>query len=567
MTKPTVDLRTYRLASVVIIDLVKHSSRDKAVIHAVQTAMSEVLDHAKKTLKLDQTHFNYTGDGYVCALVGDSSARLLDFLNVVIPALRKRFAPHNQEMRIGVDFGLIHFSKNTLTGKSESFDMPSVRAARLEQAAKPGEILCTETVRSIFGQHYSQMFSKELLQVKTKDREICAYEIIPVDSQEQIRVYLTEFFLGASTEQLRQPANRKKFLIVDDEEAVREVFSTMLAVQWPNFEVLTAANGREALNLFRPGEFAAVFTDLIMPEMDGMRLTESLAELDADVPIIVVSAVHDEETIRSFFAIGGSYALLKPFEKDWCLEITKIALTNRAVQVIRTVLHVLCDDLGSFLLSLHNAAEQFRLILKNSNRVEDRAGSLLRHQAKQAVTNFVSRIGPGCDPMALVEHLDGQLACITRLSRVVGSLRTTGLEKYLRDVISDFQTLNPDMQFGFECVGSDRSLDSIQDGGILVLVISELIDNTIFALNGQGKIDTSICFLRASNLLQLTIHDSGPGVPNDLVASVFKEGVTTKGPGRGLGLSLVRSAVRALGGTISYEYKNGAQFRLVLPAA
>ena len=258
---------------------------------------------------------------------------------------------------------------------------------------------------------------------------------------------------------------------------------------------------------------------------------------------------------------------MKPFEKEWCWELTRIAITNRASQVVRTGLGILCDDLGSFLLVLHNAAERFRLILKNSNRVEDRAAALLRHQAKQAVTNFVSRIGPGCDPTALLAHLDGQLVCVTRLSKIVSSLQTAGLQKYLGDVIADFQTLNPDIQFGFECIRGDRSLDSIRDGGILVLVISELIDNATVALNGQGRIETSICFLRASNLLQLTVHDSGPGVPNELATTIFEEGVTTKGPGHGLGLSLVRSAVRALGGTITYEYKNGARFRLVLPAA
>jgi CheY-like chemotaxis protein len=563
--KSLIDLRIYRPASVVVIDLVKHSSRDKAAIHVVQTSMSEVLEHAKKILKLDQAYFNYTGDGYVCALVGDSSARLLDFLNTIIPALRKRFALHDQEMRVGVDFGLIHFSKNALTGKSEHFDVPSIQAARLEQAAKPGQILCTETVRSIFGQHYSQMFSKELVQVMTKDREIYAYEIIPVDTQEQIRAYLTEFFLGASAERLQKSGNDKKILVVDDEEAVRETLSTILGAR--GFQVYTAANGRQALNVFRPGEFAAVFTDLIMPEMDGAQLTAALAELDVDVPVIMLTAIHDAEPIKAFFAIGGSYAILKPFEKEWFWELAEIAVTNRAYQVIRSGLGILCDDVGSFLWILHNAVQQFRLILKNSSRAGDRAAALLRHQAKQAVMNFVSRIGPGCDPIGLVAHLDGQLVCITRLSKVVSSLRTTGLEKYLRDVISDYQTLNPDIQFGFECVRSDRSLDSIQDGGILVLVISELIDNAIFALNGKGKVETSICFLRASNSLQLIVHDSGPGVPNDLAASVFEEGVTTKGPGRGLGLSLVRSAVGALGGSISYEYKNGARFRLVLPAA
>jgi CheY-like chemotaxis protein len=566
-TPAFIDLRTFRLASIIVIDLVKHSSRHKAVIHAVQTALAEVLEDARNVLKLDQVYFNYTGDGYVCALVGDASMRLLDFLNVVAPALKKRFTPHEQEMRVGVDFGLLHFSKNSLTGKNEYFDIPSIQAARLEQAAKPGQILCTETVRSIFFQHYSQMFSKEPLHTKTKDRELYAYEILPVNTHEQMKNYLTGFFLGRPTELFQRSTNRKKFLVVDDERAIREVFSPILRARWPDFEVTTAADGREALGLFQAGEFAVVFTDLVMPVMDGARLTEALTEIDPDVPVILVTAVSDEEAVRKFFGLGGSYALLKPFEKEWCWELAEMAIANPASRMIRAGLGILCDDIGSFLVHLHAAAHQFRLILKNSARVENRAGAMLRHQAKQAVTNFISRIGPGCDPMVLIAHLEGQLACVVRLSKIVNSsLQPGGLEKYLGDVIADFRTLNPDIEFGFEFARDGRSLDSIKDGSALVLIISELIDNAVFALDGKGKIDTGICFLRSRNSLQLTVQDSGPGVPASLARTVFDEGVTTKGQGHGLGLALVRSAVRALDGTISYEYKNGAKFRLLLPA-
>src|SRR4029077_18339493 len=272
------DLRAYRPTSVVVIDLVKHSTKDKAAIHTVQTSMAEILENSKQILKIDESYFNYTGDGYVCALVGDSSARLMDFLNAVIPELKRRLKRHDQEMRVGVDFGLIHFAKNSLTGKHEYFDAPSIQAARLEQAAKPGQVLCTETVHHIFGRHYAQVFSTSLMQISTKDRVLPAYEVIPFDVREHVRGHLSDFFFGISNVIPDSGDRRKKVLLVDDEEAILEFVARLLNEKWPDFEVLTARNGREAISLFRPGEFAAIFSDLVMPEMDGLTLTQRLTD-------------------------------------------------------------------------------------------------------------------------------------------------------------------------------------------------------------------------------------------------------------------------------------------------
>ena len=61
------------------------------------------------------------------------------------------------------------------------------------------------------------------------------------------------------------------------------------------------------------------------------------------------------------------------------------------------------------------------------------------------------------------------------------------------------------------------------------------------------------------------VSDSGPGVQPDIMQQLFTEGISTKGSGRGLGLSLVREAVGALKGEIRYEYHAGARFFVVLP--
>ena len=68
----------------------------------------------------------------------------------------------------------------------------------------------------------------------------------------------------------------KKILIVDDELNMRLVLSAMLKKE--GFEVSSAANGREALQILQSTKIAVVITDLKMPDMDGMELLTRISE-------------------------------------------------------------------------------------------------------------------------------------------------------------------------------------------------------------------------------------------------------------------------------------------------
>ncbi len=172
------DIRTFRPASLLVIDLVKHSQRSKEDVHTVQEILSQVLTQSIERLQINDVHFNHTGDGYVCAFLGDSSTRIMDFLNVAFPELRRRLSEWNQKLRAGLDFGLIHLAASNLTHGLRHFDQPGIRAARLEAAAEHSGILCTSTFQQVFSPHYPQMFPEPMIQVGTKDRTIDAYSVV-----------------------------------------------------------------------------------------------------------------------------------------------------------------------------------------------------------------------------------------------------------------------------------------------------------------------------------------------------------------------------------------------------
>lgn len=81
---------------------------------------------------------------------------------------------------------------------------------------------------------------------------------------------------------------RKRILLADDEEAVREAIRLLLNVD--EHQVTEASNGREALELFRREGFDLVITDYAMPEMQGDELATRIKRLAPAQPIILITA-------------------------------------------------------------------------------------------------------------------------------------------------------------------------------------------------------------------------------------------------------------------------------------
>ena len=121
--------------------------------------------------------------------------------------------------------------------------------------------------------------------------------------------------------------NPERILIVDDEEAIREVVSTLLTAQ--GYKCQTAPNGEEALRAMRDGGFDLVLSDLVMPGVDGLKLIEMVRGYDAEIPVIMVTAMHDISTAIEAMRRGAYDYILKPFEKEQLFLSVRRALEHR----------------------------------------------------------------------------------------------------------------------------------------------------------------------------------------------------------------------------------------------
>jgi cyclic di-GMP phosphodiesterase len=124
----------------------------------------------------------------------------------------------------------------------------------------------------------------------------------------------------------------ERILVVDDEEAIREIVSSML--HNAGYETRQASSGVEALSVINSGEsFDLMLSDLMMPEMDGITLLERVKEARPDMPAIMVTAVHDISVALAAIRNGAYDYLLKPFEREQMLAIVRRALEHRKLRL------------------------------------------------------------------------------------------------------------------------------------------------------------------------------------------------------------------------------------------
>ncbi|MGB9235405.1 MAG: HD domain-containing phosphohydrolase [Terriglobales bacterium] len=123
----------------------------------------------------------------------------------------------------------------------------------------------------------------------------------------------------------------ERILVVDDEETIREIVSSMLS--GAHFQSRQAASGAEALSILESGEeFDLVLSDIMMAEMDGIALLERSKERCPDVPVVMVTAVHDLSIALQALRNGAYDYLLKPFEREQLLATVRRALEHRRLK-------------------------------------------------------------------------------------------------------------------------------------------------------------------------------------------------------------------------------------------
>lgn len=123
-----------------------------------------------------------------------------------------------------------------------------------------------------------------------------------------------------------------RILVVDDEETIREIVCSMLTAA--NYKCTQASSGMKALAVLESGEeFELMLSDLMMADLDGIGLLERTKEKFPDMPVVMVTAVHDISVALAAIRNGAYDYLLKPFEREQLLAMVRRALENRRLKM------------------------------------------------------------------------------------------------------------------------------------------------------------------------------------------------------------------------------------------
>ena len=129
-----------------------------------------------------------------------------------------------------------------------------------------------------------------------------------------------------------------RLLIIDDERGIRNTLREILADE--GHEVDVAENGKQGLEMAQAKAYDLIFSDIKMPEMDGMELLAKIEDCrlkiedfaSAECPIVMISGHGDVETAVQALKMGAYDFLLKPLDLNRILITTKNALESKSLK-------------------------------------------------------------------------------------------------------------------------------------------------------------------------------------------------------------------------------------------
>lgn len=121
-----------------------------------------------------------------------------------------------------------------------------------------------------------------------------------------------------------------KILVAEDDFDLNKLVS--MALRGAGYEVISCSDGAAALERFENEKFDLLLTDVMMPNVDGFALAQSVRTVDKNVPIIFMTAKDDKPSKMLGYSIGIDEYVTKPFDIDVLLAKIKAILRRAKIQ-------------------------------------------------------------------------------------------------------------------------------------------------------------------------------------------------------------------------------------------
>jgi CheY-like chemotaxis protein/anti-sigma regulatory factor (Ser/Thr protein kinase) len=329
-------------------------------------------------------------------------------------------------------------------------------------------------------------------------------------------------------------------LIVDDVPRNLQVLGSILNPE--GYLVTPATSGKQALKIIKKKTPDLILLDIMMPEMDGYEVCETLKRSPGtkDIPIIFLTAKTDPQDIVKGFEMGGSDYITKPFNPTELLARVRTHLEIIKVSTERKeLLHVLCHDLGNLFGATASALKMIEQgygtfeVFKESMLTSSLNGLKLIGLVRKIRAMEDCKIDLEVKPVNLKSAVDESVLMLER--------------KFAEKRLAFVTDIDPKLTVYAERISLVNS------------VINNIFTNAVKFSFPDSKI--IVRAWQTDDTVSLSVRDFGVGMPAALQKDIFDmtkktSRIGTAGEsGTGFGMPLMMKFIHAYGGTIEISSK------------
>ena len=401
---------------------------------------------------------------------------------------------------------------------------------------------------------------------------------------------------------------RSTLLICDDEDGPRESLRVIFKGE---YDVLCARNGAEAIDLAQNHQVDVAVCDIRMSGMSGIEVLERLKFVDPTIEVVMMTAFETTDTLRQALRLHASDYINKPFDVSTVRAAVAAAMQRRRMESEMSDSAEKIQELSSEL--------QHQKIQEQITHARNEIYASILHDINGPLTvisGFAQlmsqRLAVAVEPSAAdVEFVREKLKTVLRQTtscmeisrRYLSFLRRAdgedgahvGVNQMLAD-LNQLVRVHPSLgnhQFMVHPLEHDASVR--MNGTDLLQILRNLAINAFQASTNPHAVEISGCVLlepvdltllkdgptdRVLNVesfdntppvLRLSVRDTGPGIPEEILPKVFQPYFTTKAAkhGTGLGLSIIMRLIKEANGALHLNtvVGQGTTFAIYLPAA
>lgn len=387
------------------------------------------------------------------------------------------------------------------------------------------------------------------------------------------------------------PQAQGRILVVDDADLNREVMARIL--ERDHHQVEVAADGAEALAMMRARPYDLVLLDVMMPGVDGIQVIETMHadERLKQVPVIMLSALHEQEAILKCIQLGAQDYLPKPINQQMLKARICACLESKRFHDLEREYTQRVEEIGA---QLQSANER----LRRANHLKSRFLATAAHDLKNPLGGILlladgirSAAESGGDPSRIALQAARVHEVVQRMSSIIQSLLDTTVQEMgevnpcfemtnLGDLVhrvvqeNELYATSKDIRLHYretlaaECWGS---VDRVRLGQ----AIDNLVNNAIkySPVGREVWVELTLRIVDGADRVHVEVRDQGPGLTPEDVGQAFgpfqRLSATPTGGeySTGLGLSIVKQMVELHEGWVWIESEagKGATFLVEIP--